>query len=65
MRELRSKITEALISALPITVIVYVISLLSWFHFSGVELISFTVGAVLLILGIVVNLLHQVQQTLI
>ncbi|MBE7001712.1 MAG: DUF1538 domain-containing protein [Ruminococcaceae bacterium] len=52
MRELRSKIWEALISALPITLIVYLISLLPWFNFSPEELISFTVGAVLLILGI-------------
>ena len=50
VRQLRSKISEALISALPITLIVYLISLLPWFHFSGVELISFTIGAVLLIL---------------
>ncbi len=52
MRQLRSKITEALISALPITLIVYLISLLPWFNFSTTELISFTIGAVLLILGI-------------
>ncbi len=52
MRELRSKITEALISALPITLIVYLISLLPWFNFSSAELISFTIGAVLLISGI-------------
>ena len=52
MRQLRSKILEALISALPITLIVYLISLLPWFDFSPAELISFTVGAVLLVLGI-------------
>ncbi len=52
MRELRSKILEALVSALPITLIVYLISLLPWFNFSSAELISFTIGAVLLILGI-------------
>ena len=52
MRQLRSKILEALISALPITLIVYLISLLPWFNFSPVELITFTVGAVLLVLGI-------------
>ncbi len=52
MRQLRSKIVEALISTLPITVIVYLISLLPWFSFSNTELIVFTVGAVLLILGI-------------
>ena len=52
MRQLRSKIVEALISALPITLIVYLISLLPWFNFTATELISFTIGAVLLILGI-------------
>ena len=53
MKELRSKIQEALISALPITVIVYLLSLLPWFDFTATELITFTIGAVLLILGIV------------
>ena len=52
MKELRSKITEALLSALPITLIVYLVALLPWFDFSMTELITFTVGAVLLILGI-------------
>ena len=52
MKELRSKILEALLSALPITLIVYIMALLPWFDFSTVELITFTVGAVLLILGI-------------
>ena len=52
MKALREKIQEALISALPITVIVYIMSLAPWFDFSKAELITFTVGAVLLILGI-------------
>ncbi len=52
MKELRSKIVEALLSALPITLIVYFISFLPWFNFSKAELISFSIGAVLLILGI-------------
>lgn len=56
MRELRSKIWEALLSALPITAIVYVMARLSWFRFSGTELVTFTVGAVLLILGIGVGI---------
>ena len=43
---------EALVSTLPITVIVYLLSLTPMFNFSAVELITFTVGAVLLILGI-------------
>ena len=52
MSQFRSKIWEALISVLPITLIVYLVSLLPWFSFSPAELISFTVGAVLLITGI-------------
>ena len=52
MKELRSKITEALLSALPITLIVYLMALLPWFDFSGAELVTFTVSAVLLVLGI-------------
>ena len=47
MRELWEKIKEALVSALPITLIVYLMALLPWFHFSGTELITFTIGAVL------------------
>ena len=52
MKELLEKIKEALISALPITAIVYLMSLTPWFDFSRDELITFTIGAVLLILGI-------------
>ncbi len=52
MKELKSKILEALISALPITAIVYIMALTPMFEFSRTELITFTVGAVLLVLGI-------------
>ncbi|MBR7178089.1 MAG: hypothetical protein IKD27_01015 [Oscillospiraceae bacterium] len=52
MKELKDKILEALYSALPITVLVYLMALTPWFEFSTVELITFTVGAVLLVLGI-------------
>lgn len=52
MKELRSKILEALISALPITLIVYIMALLPWFDFSSAEMVSFTVSAVMLVLGI-------------
>ena len=52
MKELLTKIKEALISALPITAIVYLMSLTPWFNFSVNELVSFTIGAVLLIVGI-------------
>ncbi len=52
MRELWEKIKEALVSALPITAIVYILALTPLFEFSTVELITFTVGAVLLVLGI-------------
>ena len=43
---------EALVSTLPITVVVYIMSLTPLFDFSTTELIVFTVGAVLLVLGI-------------
>ena len=43
---------EALVSALPITAIVYLMALTPQFDFTKVELITFTVAAVLLIVGI-------------
>ena len=46
------KIKESLISALPITAIVYVLALTNWFSLSTAELITFTVGAVMLVLGL-------------
>lgn len=52
LKELREKILEALISALPITALVYLLALTPMFDFSKVELVTFTVGAVLLVLGI-------------
>ena len=52
MKELKEKIVEALVSAFPITAIVYVLALTPFFDFSPAELITFTVGAVFLVLGI-------------
>lgn len=52
MKELRAKIREALLSALPVTVGVYLLSLTPILDLTAVELITFTVGAVLLVLGI-------------
>ena len=52
MKELWLKIREALISALPITAIVYLLSLTPMFNFTQTELITFSIGAVLLVLGI-------------
>ena len=52
MSELVTKIKEALLSALPITAIVYILSLLPWFNFTIPELITFSVSAVMLVLGI-------------
>ncbi len=43
---------EALVSALPITLIVYVLAMTPLVDMTTVELVTFTVGAVLLILGI-------------
>ena len=47
-----AKIREALLSALPITAIVYILALTPWFEFSQTELITFTAGAVLLVVGL-------------
>ena len=52
LRELWSKIKEALISALPITAIVYILALTPMVDLTGTELIVFSISAVLLILGI-------------
>ena len=52
MKQLLAKIKEALLSALPITAIVYILALTPLVDFSATELITFTIGAVLLILGI-------------
>lgn len=52
MKELRVKIREALLSALPVTVVVYLLSLTPILDLTTVELITFSVGAVLLVLGI-------------
>lgn len=52
MKELRGKIRESLISALPVTVIVYLLSVTPLLDVSIGELITFTIGAVLLVLGI-------------
>ena len=46
LKELKAKILEALIFALPITCIVYFMSLLPWFDFTSSELITFSGGAV-------------------
>ncbi len=52
LKELKDKILEALVSALPITVLVCLMALTPWFEFSTAELDAFTIGAVLLVLGI-------------
>ncbi len=52
MKELKAKIMEALVSALPITAIVYVLALTPLFDMSTVELVTFTIGAGMLVLGI-------------
>ncbi len=52
VKELWSKIKEALVSALPITLIVYLLALTPWFNLSQTELITFSIGAVLLVVGL-------------
>ena len=46
------KIKEALISALPVTLIVYILAFTPFVDLTATELITFTIGAVMLILGI-------------
>ncbi len=52
MKELGEKIREALVSTLPITMLVYLVALMPGFAFNRLELVTFTIGAVLLVLGI-------------
>ena len=52
MKELWSKIKEALIAALPITAIVYVLALTPLVSLDTTELITFSISAVMLVLGI-------------
>ena len=52
MKELFDKIKEALMSTLPITVIVYLLALTPWFNLTSTELIAFSIGAVLLVVGL-------------
>jgi len=54
LKELQAKIMEALVSALPITAIVYLVALLPIFDFqlTTAEMVTFSIGAVLLVLGI-------------
>ncbi len=52
MKELRLKIKEALLSSLPVIVIVYILAMTPLVDLSSVELITFSVGAVMLIAGI-------------
>ena len=52
LKELWGKIKEALVSALPVTLIVYILAMTPLVNLSAVELITFSVGAVLLIFGI-------------
>jgi len=52
LKELGEKIKEALLSTLPITAIVYILALTPWLDLTATELITFTVGAVLLVIGI-------------
>ena len=52
MKQLMEKIREALVSALPVTVLVYILALTPVLDLTGVELVTFTVSAVLLVVGI-------------
>ena len=52
MKVLWEKIREALVSALPITAIVYMMALLPWFSFSGTQILTFSISAIFLVVGI-------------
>ena len=52
MKELQEKIKEALMSVLPITAAVYLLALTPLMNLTRTELVTFTIGAVMLILGI-------------
>jgi len=52
LRELYEKIKESLVSALPITLIVYLLALTPWFNLTETELLTFTISAVMLIVGL-------------
>ena len=52
MKELRAKIKEALMSVLPVTAMVYLLAATPLLDLSRTELAAFTIGAVMLILGI-------------
>ncbi|MCD7756408.1 MAG: DUF1538 domain-containing protein [Firmicutes bacterium] len=52
MKELLEKIKEALLSTLPVTGIVYLLALLPQVSLSGTELLTFTLSAVLLVVGL-------------
>ncbi|MGM9589162.1 MAG: DUF1538 domain-containing protein [Faecousia sp.] len=52
MKQLREKIKEALVSTLPVTAIVYILAMTPLVDLNQTELVTFTVGAVMLVLGI-------------
>ena len=52
LKELRAKIVEALYSALPVTVIVYLLAMTPLVDFTRAELLTFTIGAMMLIFGL-------------
>jgi len=52
MKELLKKIKEALVSTIPITAIVYFLALTPLFDLSRTELLTFTFGAIMLVLGV-------------
>ena len=52
MKELQAKIKEALMSVLPVTAMVYLLAATPLLNLTRIELITFTIGAVMLILGI-------------
>ena len=49
---LREKLKESLVSVMPVSLLVFILSITPWADISGIELFVFVVAAVLLVLGI-------------
>ncbi len=52
LASLREKLKESLISVMPVSLLVFALSITPWVEISGIELFVFVVAAVLLVLGI-------------
>ena len=51
-KSLREKLKESLVSVMPVSLLVLILALTPWVDISGSELLTFAIGALLLVLGI-------------